>query len=75
MGECIAQGQQVVVHSALLAAHSAYYARKLEEMKHSQNLFPSSKEPVLLDTGGPGTSIQVSSAATCEVCLTHSDAC
>jgi len=49
----------VVVHSALLAAHSAYYARKLEEMQHSQNLFPSGREPMLLDTGSPGKRIQV----------------
>ena len=55
------QRQQVVVHSALLAAHSGYYAKKFEAIKHSQRLFADKQppHPLVLDTGKPGKAIQV----------------
>ena len=48
-----------MVHSALLAAHSKYYAKKFEEIKHSQKLYPNETQPLVMDTGTPAKRIQV----------------
>ena len=53
------QSQQVVVHSALLAAHSAFFAKKFEDSKHSQRLYSNDQQPLAVDTGTPGKRIQV----------------
>ena len=47
------------MHSALLAAHSAFFAKKFEDLKHSQRLFSSDQQPLAVDTGAPGKRIQV----------------
>lgn len=52
------QGQQLLVHSAFLAAHSDFFARRFHELKHSQPLFSHQQEPQVVDSGAPGKRVQ-----------------